>query len=444
MQARCLLFEFQRRRDRSEDPSAGRNDFLGRLVERARTPTAGCCQRISERVSAKHLKSIEPTGGRSPRESGDHSMSPSNTNWSRRKFLGRGAAVGAGTIAASSLGVRNAHGANERLRVGVMGLSRGIAHVRAALQIPYSDVAYVCDVDQQRVERGLREVDKAGGPKAEGVTDFRRILDDSSVRRAHGRDVQPLARAGDDSRVCRREARLRREARKSQRPGSRVDGRRREKASTRRPDGQSAPIVARCRRGHREGEGRPGGHASVRALLVQQHSSVDRQGHSCRRPGPSRLLALAGTRAGAPVQVQPHPLQLALALALGRRGAREQRCPRARRGPVGARRRPAQASLVHRWALLVRRRSGDARRRHRDVRLRSLRRDVGAVELSPSTARESAVRYVLWRRGARCRSKATVGSPSISRARRSARAADRVESAATSRTSSAGSENRRS
>ena len=34
MQARCLLFEFQRRRYRAEDPSVGRNDFLGRLLDR--------------------------------------------------------------------------------------------------------------------------------------------------------------------------------------------------------------------------------------------------------------------------------------------------------------------------------------------------------------------------------------------------------------------------
>ena len=32
MQARCLLFEFQRRRYRAEDPSVGRNDFFNRLI----------------------------------------------------------------------------------------------------------------------------------------------------------------------------------------------------------------------------------------------------------------------------------------------------------------------------------------------------------------------------------------------------------------------------
>ena len=32
MQARCLLFEFQRRRYRAEDPSVGRNDFFNRLL----------------------------------------------------------------------------------------------------------------------------------------------------------------------------------------------------------------------------------------------------------------------------------------------------------------------------------------------------------------------------------------------------------------------------
>ena len=32
MQARCLLFEFQRRRDRAEAPTVGRNDFFNRLL----------------------------------------------------------------------------------------------------------------------------------------------------------------------------------------------------------------------------------------------------------------------------------------------------------------------------------------------------------------------------------------------------------------------------
>ena len=32
MQARCLLFEFQRRRDRAEAPAFGRNDFFNRLL----------------------------------------------------------------------------------------------------------------------------------------------------------------------------------------------------------------------------------------------------------------------------------------------------------------------------------------------------------------------------------------------------------------------------
>ena len=39
MQARCLLFEFQRRRYRAEDPSVGRNDFFNRLLTTLRAAT---------------------------------------------------------------------------------------------------------------------------------------------------------------------------------------------------------------------------------------------------------------------------------------------------------------------------------------------------------------------------------------------------------------------
>lgn len=65
--------------------------------------------------------------------------------------------------------------------VGVVGLSRGMDHVKACLEIPGVSVAYVSDVDSARLAQGLETVKKAGKGECAGVTDFRRILDDRAV-----------------------------------------------------------------------------------------------------------------------------------------------------------------------------------------------------------------------------------------------------------------------
>jgi predicted dehydrogenase len=70
----------------------------------------------------------------------------------------------------------------QRIRVGIMGLGRGRAHLEAFTRIPGVEIAYLCDVDQQRLASGLKLAaakDSKATPKA--VTDFRRILDDSEV-----------------------------------------------------------------------------------------------------------------------------------------------------------------------------------------------------------------------------------------------------------------------
>lgn len=62
-----------------------------------------------------------------------------------------------------------------------MGLSRGMAHVNNAIASPNVEVAYVCDVDQQRIDRAVSVIEKNNAPKPKGVRDFRRILDDKEV-----------------------------------------------------------------------------------------------------------------------------------------------------------------------------------------------------------------------------------------------------------------------
>jgi len=69
-----------------------------------------------------------------------------------------------------------------KLRVGVMGLSRGKAHINNFAQLEGVEVAYVCDVDKNRLAAGAKlATEKQGGKAPKAVTDFRRILEDKEV-----------------------------------------------------------------------------------------------------------------------------------------------------------------------------------------------------------------------------------------------------------------------
>lgn len=71
---------------------------------------------------------------------------------------------------------------NTRLRVGVMGLSRGKAHIAGFTGIDNAEIAYVCDVDKNRLASGIKyAAARQGGKEPKGVTDFREILEDKEV-----------------------------------------------------------------------------------------------------------------------------------------------------------------------------------------------------------------------------------------------------------------------
>lgn len=105
----------------------------------------------------------------------------------RRSFLGQAAAgaATAGVLAASAQA--RVRGANERVVVGVMGLSRGRSLAVSFAKRPNVEVKYVCDADAARAENGKRVVagvlkgQSAGIPAPQAITDFRKILDDKSV-----------------------------------------------------------------------------------------------------------------------------------------------------------------------------------------------------------------------------------------------------------------------
>ena len=104
-----------------------------------------------------------------------------NTKQNRRDFVKRSTVFSFGLAAAPLVSrVRAAESPGERLIVGVMGLSRGLQHVKALQQLANVEIAYVSDSDDTRLAQGQKAfADKDKSPK--GVKDFRKILDDNEV-----------------------------------------------------------------------------------------------------------------------------------------------------------------------------------------------------------------------------------------------------------------------
>ena len=100
----------------------------------------------------------------------------------RRTFLKHSTILGAAVAARSaSFSARAADAPNNRLGVAVMGLGRGLDHIRALLQIPNVEIGWLCDVDSRRFANAMKlvEAKQARAPKT--VADFRRILADKEV-----------------------------------------------------------------------------------------------------------------------------------------------------------------------------------------------------------------------------------------------------------------------
>ena len=99
-------------------------------------------------------------------------MKPTN----RRTFLKKTGLTAAGAALSAGLASSKAYGANERINIGVIGLSRGKSLCSAFKAQDDANLAYVCDTDGRRLESVKEQYkpDKA-------VADFRAILDDKAV-----------------------------------------------------------------------------------------------------------------------------------------------------------------------------------------------------------------------------------------------------------------------
>ncbi|MGB3585352.1 MAG: Gfo/Idh/MocA family oxidoreductase, partial [Tunicatimonas sp.] len=72
---------------------------------------------------------------------------------------------------------------NEKIVVAIMGTnSRGAALSRGFASLPSAEVAYICDVDDAAMAKGIEAATAAGQKNApKGIKDFRQALDDPAV-----------------------------------------------------------------------------------------------------------------------------------------------------------------------------------------------------------------------------------------------------------------------
>jgi predicted dehydrogenase len=98
----------------------------------------------------------------------------------RRRFLQNGA-FGLGSLLATRPSAWL--GANNRVRVGVVGLNgMGRSHARAYAQLPDVEVAALCDVDENVLARVIDELFvKQNRPKPKTYTDLRKLYEDKDI-----------------------------------------------------------------------------------------------------------------------------------------------------------------------------------------------------------------------------------------------------------------------
>jgi predicted dehydrogenase len=90
----------------------------------------------------------------------------------RRSFLA------AGAIASAAASSQRVVGANDRVRIGLIGSgSQGRYDMGVFMRFPEVEVVMVCDVNMDQLNRGIERA----GPKAEATNDYRRLLDRKDI-----------------------------------------------------------------------------------------------------------------------------------------------------------------------------------------------------------------------------------------------------------------------
>src|SRR4029453_10500755 len=99
---------------------------------------------------------------------------------SRRQFLGTSAGS-AVALASGPLFAQADALPSQKVTVGIMGLNRGMQVAAALEKQPGVVIKYVCDVDSKRADEAKAKLERSGPQRPQGITDFRKILDDKEV-----------------------------------------------------------------------------------------------------------------------------------------------------------------------------------------------------------------------------------------------------------------------
>ena len=107
---------------------------------------------------------------------------------SRRSFLKNavagtvGLTFGSRILADDAINYKNISGANELIRVAVIGCnSRGASMAGTFARQKNTEVVYICDVDDVAMQKGIKSVKEVTGKEPKGIKDFRKILDDKDL-----------------------------------------------------------------------------------------------------------------------------------------------------------------------------------------------------------------------------------------------------------------------
>ncbi len=100
------------------------------------------------------------------------------SDFDRRDFV----KTGAGLAALAMAQPQRVLGANDRVRVAVVGLrGRGKDHINGITKVPGVELAAICDIDENIISARLADIDKLKLPKPKTYGDVRKLLEDKSI-----------------------------------------------------------------------------------------------------------------------------------------------------------------------------------------------------------------------------------------------------------------------
>jgi predicted dehydrogenase len=99
----------------------------------------------------------------------------------RRELITSMATLGSGLVFMPQFTAAAATVPSESLQVAVVGLKRGMDHVKALLKLPGVTIRYVAETDEGRLAKGLKTITETQKFPCKGVTDFRTFLEDKDL-----------------------------------------------------------------------------------------------------------------------------------------------------------------------------------------------------------------------------------------------------------------------